>query len=87
MPIGQQIQNRGTAVGIGYRADISFGLMHQDIDLAFFPLDGFAVNGNAVFAQIRFGSQLRNDFSVDGDMTAADQFFGFTPRGNAGRGQ
>jgi hypothetical protein len=84
--IAHQMHDRGAALGVANGGDISYGLIQHHVNLAFRPVQQFAIDSDMIAFLVGFGAQLGDRLSVDRDPSRGDQFFALAPRGYACRG-
>src|SRR6266704_3199877 len=81
-----QIHNRGPAFRITQRGDVSFRLVHQQINVSFGAVQQFSVYANMIALDVSFGSELGDDLSVHRYGAGSDQLLGVAPGGNPSSG-
>jgi hypothetical protein len=81
-----QAHHRGAAFRIGNSRHISFGFVHQEIDVFFSTVKQLAIDLDVVGGEIGLGPEFSNDLAVDGDAALRNQFFSFAARGYSSGG-
>ena len=70
----QQIHDRGPALGIADRGDVSLGLVHQQVNVVLGAVQQLAVDANVVNVDVGLGAEFGDDLSVDRDQAPAISF-------------
>lgn len=79
--VSDQVHNGFVCVGVFERSDVSFGLVHQDVDV-FLAVDHFAVEADFI-AGVDLGAQFRYDLAVDAYHSGRNQVVGLATRADA----
>jgi len=82
----QQMAQRGPAFRIGHGGHHVDGLVEQEIARLGWPLGHAARGFDTVALRVRFRAQFGDHDAVDAHLSAADEFFGVAPRGDASTG-